>query len=164
MEGFGTGDSSFIQYDKGIAEARRAVELAPNSVMAHTILGYFLYSAGKTEEAISILKNAVALSPIPVPRALSHLCIAYRKAGQHENAVAVCKQLLQREPNYLIAHLTLAATLAEMEEMEEARAQIIEVLRIAPKYNVKAVARSFPWKDQAEIDRLIDSLRKAGLK
>ena len=48
--------------------------------------------------------------------------------------------------------------------MEEARAEITEVLRIDPKYTVKVVPRSFPWKDQAEIDRLIDSLRKAGLK
>jgi adenylate cyclase len=151
-------------YEKGIAEAKRAVDLAPNSVMAQTILGYFLYSAGRTEEAIPILKKAVALSPIPLPRALSHLCIAFRKARRYEEAVAVCRQLLQREPNYVLAHLTLAATFVEMEKMEEARAEITEVLRIDPKYTVKVVPRSFPWKDQAEIDRLIDSLCKAGLK
>jgi adenylate cyclase len=151
-------------YEKGIAEAKRAVDLAPNSVMAQTILGYFLYSAGRTEEAIPILKKAVALSPIPLPRALSHLCIAFRKARRYEEAVAVCRQLLQREPNYVLAHLTLAATFVEMEKMEEARAEMTEVLRIDPKYTVKVVPRSFPWKDQAEIDRLIAALRKAGLK
>jgi hypothetical protein len=51
-----------------------------------------------------------------------------------------------------------------MEKMEEARAEVSEVLRINPKYTVKLVPRMFPWKDQAEIDRLIHSLRKAGLK
>jgi len=151
-------------YEKAIAGAKRAVELAPNSVLAQTILGYFLYSAGRTEEAIPILKRAVALSPIPLPRTLSHLCIACRKARRYEEAVAVCRQLIQLEPNYIYPHLTLAATFAEMERMEEARAEITEVLRIDPKYMVKVVPRSFPWKDQAEIDRLIDSLRKAGLK
>jgi adenylate cyclase len=150
-------------YEKAVAGARRAVELAPNSVMAQTILGYFLYSAGRTEEAIPILKRAVALSPMPLPRALSHLCIASRKARLYEEAVAVCRELIQREPNYIYPHLTLAATFAEMERMEEGRAEIAEVLRIDPKYTVKLVPRSFPWKDQAEIDRLIDSLRKAGL-
>jgi adenylate cyclase len=151
-------------YEKAIAGAKRAVELAPNSVLAQTILGYFLYSAGRTEEAIPILKRAVVLSPIPLPRTLSHLCIACRKARRYEEAVAVCRQLIQLEPNYIYPHLTLAATFAEMERMEEARAEITEVLRIDPKYMVKVVPRSFPWKDQAEIDRLIDSLRKAGLK
>jgi len=151
-------------YEKAVAETERAVALAPNSVAAQYRLGYCLYSAGRTEEAIPILKKAVALSPIPIPRALSHLCIASRKARRYEEAVAVCRQLLQREPNHLLAHLTLAATFVEMEKMEEARAEITEVLRIDPKYSVKGVPRSFPWKDQAEIDRLIDSLRKAGLK
>jgi adenylate cyclase len=132
--------------------------------MAQTILGYFLYSAGRTEEAIPILKKAVALSPIPLPRTLSHLCIACRKARRYEEAVAVCRQLLQREPNHVLAHLTLAATFVEMEKIEEARAEITEVLRIDPKYTLKVVPRSFPWKDRDEIDRLIDSLRKAGLK
>jgi adenylate cyclase len=150
-------------YEKAIAEAKRAVELAPNSVMAQIVLGYFLYSAGRTEEAIPILQKAVSYSPIPLPRALSHLCIACRKARRYEEAVAVCKQLIQREPNYIYPHLTLAATFAETDKMEEARVEIREVLRINPKYTLKIVPRSFPWKDQAEIDRLIDSLRKAGL-
>ena len=47
--------------------------------------------------------------------------------------------------------------------VKEARAEITEVLLIDPKYTVRLVPRSFPWKDQAEIDRLIDSLRKTGL-
>jgi adenylate cyclase len=150
-------------YEKAIAELERAIALEPNTVAAHYSLGYFLYSAGRTEEAIPILKKGVALSPIPLPRALSHLCIASRKAGRYEEAVAVCKQLLQREPNHVLGHLTLGATYVEMERMEDARAEIAEVLRVDPKYTVKVVPRSFPWKDQAEIDLLIDSLRKAGL-
>ena len=151
-------------YEKAIAEEERAVALAPNSVPANYMLGYALCCAGRTEEAIPILKKAVAISPIPPPRALRLLCIASRKARRYEDAVAVCRQSLQREPNDVLAHLTLAATFVEMEKMEEARAEIAEVLRIDPKYNAKLIPRPFPWKDQAEIDRLINSLRKAGLK
>jgi len=71
-------------YEKAIAEEERAVALAPNSVPAHYMLGYSLCCAGRDEEAIPILKKAVALSPIPLPRALSHLCIASRKARRYE--------------------------------------------------------------------------------
>jgi len=151
-------------YYKAIAGAERAVELAPNSVLAQVILGYFLYSAGRTEEAIPILEKAVSYSPIPLPRALSHLGIVYRMARRYEEAVTVCRKVIQIEPNYIFPHLTLAATYSEMGEMEEARAEIREVLRINPKYNVKLVPKSFPWKDQNELDRLADSLRNAGLK
>ena len=46
----------------------------------------------------------------------------------------------------------------------EARVERTEVLRIDPKYSVKLVKRLLPWSDQGEIDRLIDSIRKAYLK
>jgi adenylate cyclase len=151
------------EYEKAISQAKRAVELAPNSLHANMLLGYFLYSAGRTEEAIPILKKAVGLSPIPFIRALSHLGIAYRKARLYEEALAICKQVIQQEPDYIFPHLTLAATYAELEKTEEARAEAAEVLRINPKFTLRVVPRSFPWKDQAEIDRLTDSLRKAGL-
>ena len=151
-------------YERAIAEEERAVALAPNSVPANFMLGYVLCCAGRDEEAIPILKKALAMSPIPPARALRLVCIASRKARRYEEAVAACRQSLQREPNDMLSHLTLAATFVEMEKMEEARAEITEVLRIDPRYTVEHVPRSFPWKDQAEIDRLIDSLHKAGLK
>jgi adenylate cyclase len=151
-------------YEKAIAEGERAVALEPNSVLAQTMLGFFLYLGGRTEEAIPILKKAVSLSPIPHPNALSNLATACRIARRYEEAVAACRQLLQRQPNHIGVHLTLAATFAEMGKMEEARAEATEVLRIDPKYTVERVRPRSLWKDQVEIDRYIDSLRKAGLK
>jgi len=151
-------------YGKAIAGAERAVELAPNSVMAQIMLGYALYSAGRTEEAIPILEKAASSSPIILPRALSHLGVALRKAGRLEEAVEVCTKLIQIKPNYIFPHLTLAAAFAEMGKMEEAQAEVREVMRIRPRYTVKLVPKSFPWKDQDELDRLADSLRKAGMK
>ncbi len=150
-------------YKKAVAETRRAVELAPNSVMAQILLGYALYSVGRTEEAIPILQKAASSSPIILPRAFSHLGVALRKAGRLEEAVEVCRKLIQIKPNYIFPHLTLAAAFAEMGKMEEARVEVREVLRIRPNYTVELVPRSFPWKDQDELDRLADFLRKAGL-
>jgi tetratricopeptide (TPR) repeat protein len=152
------------EYEKAIAETKRAFELAPNSVMAQILVGYALYSAGRTEEAIPILEKAASSSPIPLPRALSHLGIVYRKEGRLEEAVAVCRKLIQIKPNYIFPHLTLAAAFAEMGKIEEARAEVREVMRIRPKYTVKLIPKSFPWKDQDELDRLADSLRKTGMK
>jgi adenylate cyclase len=150
-------------YEKGIAEGERAVALEPNSVLAQYMLGLFLNLGGRTEEAIPILKKAVSLSPIPHPNALSNLAQACRIARRYEEAVAACRQALQREPNHMNVHLTLAATFVEMGKMEEARAEATEVLRIDPQYTVGRGRRTL-WKDQAEIDRYIDALRKAGLK
>jgi hypothetical protein len=47
---------------------------------------------------------------------------------------------------------------------EEARARTAQILRIAPKFSVESFANTLPFKNKADIDLYIDSLRKAGLK
>mgnify|MGYP000070507695 CR=1 FL=1 len=47
---------------------------------------------------------------------------------------------------------------------EEARAEADEVLRIGPKFSLEYWAKTIPYKNQADKDRLIGTLRKAGLK
>jgi hypothetical protein len=47
----------------------------------------------------------------------------------------------------------------------EARAEAEEVLRINPKFSLDYFANtSSPLKDQAEIDKVVNAMRKAGLK
>ena len=51
------------EYEKGIMEAERAVELEPNGADAHAFLGMGLRFADRAEEAIPILKKAIRLDP-----------------------------------------------------------------------------------------------------
>ncbi len=152
------------QHDKGIAECERAVALDPNSATAHAWLGTNLYWAGRPEDAIPLLKKAIRLNPIPPPWYLSSLAMAYRDTGRYEEAIAACKKVLHRQPNNLIAHIVLAATYSFSGRQEEARAEAAEVLRIDPKYSLERLAKTRPHKNQANTERFIDSLRKAGLK
>jgi hypothetical protein len=47
---------------------------------------------------------------------------------------------------------------------KEARAEAAEVLRIDPKFSLDFLAKILPYKDQSERDKVINALRKAGLK
>jgi len=47
---------------------------------------------------------------------------------------------------------------------EEARAEAEEVLRIYPGFSLDYYAEILPLKNQADVDYVISSLRKAGLK
>jgi hypothetical protein len=47
---------------------------------------------------------------------------------------------------------------------EEARAAAAEVLRINPTFSLEQFARTRPYADKSFVDRMIDALRKAGLK
>jgi len=47
---------------------------------------------------------------------------------------------------------------------KEARAEVAEVLRINPKFSVEYLAKILPYKDRSESDKIVNALRKAGLK
>jgi adenylate cyclase len=151
-------------YDKGVAEAERAVALEPGSGLAHVQLGSNLNFAGRYEEAIPVLKNVIRLMPISHTICLSHLGLSYRMLGRYEESIAVLKQLIRREPDALIGHLSLAATYMLAGKETEARAEAAEVMRLDPKFSLERFAKSRPLKNQADIDREVEALRKAGLK
>ena len=61
------------QYEKAIAAGERSVELIPNGAMVHGLLGATLCFAGKPDEAIDHLKQAIRLNPFPASWYYSNL-------------------------------------------------------------------------------------------
>jgi len=151
-------------FEKGIAEAERAVALEPNSAEAYTQLAVHLLWAGRPEEAIALFKKAIRLSPIPPFRSLLRIADAYASIGQYEEAIATYKKIIQKEPHQVFAHLHLAVTLMLAGKEDEARAEATEVMRLDPQFSLERFARSRPLKNQLDIDREVAALRKAGLK
>jgi adenylate cyclase len=152
-------------HDKGVAEAERAVALEPGSGIGYAQLGANLFYAGRYEEAIRALKQAIRLSPIPPTTVSTNLGHSYRMLGRYEESIAILKQLIRREPDAFSAHLSLAATYMLAGKEAEARAEVAEVLRINPNFSLERFAKTAPMKNQADLmERYIEPARKAGLK
>jgi len=152
------------QHDKGIAEAERAVALNPNFANAYNRLGWVLRFAGRSEEAIPVIKKGIRLNPFPPGAYFYNLATACAYAGQCEEAIAACEKALQRESDNLLTHITTTVSYSLCGKDEEARETAAGVLRINPKFSTKYFAKKLPYKNQADIDRYIGALRKAGLK
>jgi len=152
------------QHDKGVTEAERGVELNPNSASAHDLLGMTLDFAGRHEEAIPVLKKAIRLAPFAPTKFYYHLGIAYLHTGQCDKAISACEEAVRRGSNTPAAHHTATAAYSICGREDEARAAATGVLRINPKFSCDYYAKMLPYKNQADIDRIIDALRKAGLK
>jgi adenylate cyclase len=72
---------------------------------------------------------------------------------------------LQRAPDHIFAHIGLGTTCSLMGREKEARAEAEEVLKLNPKFSLEGYAKMLlMYKNQAQINRFIDALRKAGLK
>jgi adenylate cyclase len=152
------------QYDKAIAEGKRAVALDPNSAENLSTLAWDLCHAGRPEEAVSLVEDAARLDPIPPPMLLGHRGLAYRMTGRYEKAIEAAKRATRSEPTYLFAHFNLIASYIALGLEKEARADAAELLRMYSKKSIENAVKRMPFKNRAENDRLMDALYKAGVK
>ena len=102
------------------------------------------------------------------PSAPTYLYLSYgstlRQTGRFEESVSAIKKAIQISPDNILGHTGLAATYSMMGREKEARAEAAEVLRINPRFSVDYWVKTLGYKDQSETDKLVDALRKAGLK
>jgi len=151
------------EYDKAIAACEQAVSLDPNSSVNFMWLGLVLTWAGRAEEGIRYLEHAVRLNPFAPSIFFNNLAVAYRDAGQYEKAIEECKKALQREPNSQFPYIHMAISYLRLGREEEARAAAADLLRINPKFSLERYAQTLPFTKPVA-DRIVEDLRKAGLK
>jgi adenylate cyclase len=124
-----------------------------------------MYS-GRAEEAIELVQNSMRLSPYYPAWYLPVLGMAYRFTGQYEKAIDAMESWRARaNPRSALPHLFLAIFYVEAGRGEEAQVAVAEILKRKPKASIEGYlkAKTFPYKDPADIERVVDSLRKAGL-
>ena len=153
------------EYDKAIAEGERAVVLDPGGSRSYSSYGAALLTACRPEEAIPMLQKAIRLNPNAPGTIFVQLGHSFCDSGRFEEAIPAYKKGIQRAPNFLFAHLGLVTTYSLMGREKEARAEAEEVLRINPKFSVDQMAKTgLPYKEQWQIDKIVNAWRKAGLK
>jgi len=95
------------QYDQAIAEAERAIALEPNNADSHYIHANVLNHAGRPEEALGPLAQAMRLNPHHPPN-LVELGKVYCSIGRYAEAIATLKEANKRSPSYGDVHGLLA--------------------------------------------------------
>jgi adenylate cyclase len=152
------------EHEKAITFSEKAIALNPSSAPGYWLLGMTFNYSERPDKGIEYLKKSIRLNPKPQAVFLSSLSSAYWMSGQNKKAIAMCKKAVDQSPDLIACWGFLTAIYMSSGQEEDARAAAKEVLRIDPDFSVERFAKSRPYKKQADRDRLIDALRKAGLK
>ena len=124
------------QFEKGVYEARLALELNPYNAMALMGLGNRLDLIGKTEEGIDYLNQGLKLSPREpfsgtMTAALSR---AYLSIGSHEEALMCIEKAISLQGDNPDIHYRHALCLANLDLVEEARAAVERCESLKPGF------------------------------
>ena len=79
---------------------------------------------------IEALRRRVEKDPGSI--AFAQLAEEYRRDGDYQQAITICREGLVRHPGYLSAQVTLGRALIETQQFDEARKELEAVLSVAP--------------------------------
>lgn len=134
MDPLSTAIECFRRGDLAGAENSCEVVLRrnPGHAEANHLLGAIRFQQGRTDEAISFLKRAIA-SPLATAEMHNHLGSAYYKLGQKHEARDCFERALAITPGYPEALHNLGVIYSEMQKAEQAVAAFREAVRLDPK-------------------------------
>jgi hypothetical protein len=92
------------------------------------------------------------------------LGLAYRLIGHYTESIELCKKALHMSPGNLSSAIGLTVSYILSGRDHEAQEAAKEVIRTNPKLSVVNLEKSVPFKNRADTEVLVESLRKAGLK
>ena len=127
------------------------------------VRGLIFTYAGRPIDAVASLENSMRLNPHFPDLHLHFFAHAHFLQANNEEAVALLQRRIRLYPETDISRVLLASCFGHMGREEEARKQWAKALEINPTYSIEQKARILPYKDQADWDRFIGGLHKAGL-
>lgn len=152
----------------GIAQCERAAALDRNYAAAHAIIGLAKYFIGRGAETEAHVREALRISPRDT-EAYAWICyagIAKLWLGADADAVAWLRRSVEANRNYPLAHFYLAAALAHLGELAEARLAAKAGLELHPTFTITRYRASASCNHpayRAGRERTNEGLRMAGV-
>jgi tetratricopeptide (TPR) repeat protein len=154
---------------QGIAECERALALDRNLATAHAWIGLGKCNLGRAEESEAHIMEAFRLSPRDNKASswMNTAGVAQSYLGADEAAVHWFKRSIETNRNIApFVHFYLAAALAHLGRIEDARTSVLAGLALDPNFSLVQYHASSPTDHPTclmQRARVADGLRKAGL-
>jgi adenylate cyclase len=150
------------QHDAALAEFERAFALNRNFI-DHRYANVLIW-AGEPARALEVLESSIRLDPFqPLLFGFGQRGYANYMLKRYGEAVRLFRECALRLPNLQWPRLMLAAAYAQADQLEEARKEAAEVLRINPGFTIEQWKRIAVYKYPKDLQHRVEGLRKAGL-
>ena len=151
----------YHRYAQAQAEIDRAIAINPSDAHGLAGRGNIRMWLGQTDAAIEDLELARRIDPELNAMDRFALSLAYYLKGRYDASIEEAKVNLRRTEGASFSRVLLAAAYAQHGEAEEAARVVAAIRRLDPTFDPQEFGSKF--LKPADLDRLRDGLRKAGL-
>ena len=151
------------EYVKALVEAQKAIEYDPSYANAYVLLATLLYYAGRPEEGLTRIQQAMQINPHHPYNYHFHLGQAYYVLHRYQEAIDAFNRGLSSYPASERMRVWLAAALAQSGNPEEAKWEGEQIMAANPDFSIQRMTQSFPFNNPADLENFIAGLRLAGL-
>jgi TolB-like protein/class 3 adenylate cyclase len=155
---------------EGIALCEHALQLDRNLAHAHSTIGFGKILIGRAEETEAHIAEALRLSPRDTLAYIwmTHAGVAKLHLGSYEQAAACFRRSIEANRNYPTPYFLLAASLAQLGRLDEARSAVKAGLALNPSFAISRASSA--WAAMSDHpthlalgEREVEDMRKAGL-
>jgi adenylate cyclase len=152
--------------ERGIAALEEAISLNPSFAAAHVMLGQMYVYVGRREEAIELAETGIRLSPADprLDRWLPALAGAHYQLRHYAEAVEAGRRSWTLNRNWPHGLRYVVAGLAQLGRIEDAQVALTALKQMDANLEYSASVFRRNWPDPADVDHLLDGLRKAGFE
>lgn len=139
---------------------RKAMELDPGLADTYNALGYLRESQGHPGEAEQLYNKALQIDPNSLAARQNLAVLIVRQRNRVNEAIALWRLNLARQPDYLASRLSLAKALAAAGQTDEALDEFKSAERIRPDYVAVRLALVELYEQKQDFENASNELRE----
>ena len=151
------------EYVKAMVEAQKAIDYDSSYANADVLLATLLYYAGRPEEGLVRIQEAMQINPHHPYNYHFHLGQAYFVLHRYREAIDAFNSGLSSYPASERMRVWLAAALAQSGDIDEAKWEGEQIMAADPDFSIQRMTQAFPFNNPADLEKFVAGLRLAGL-
>lgn len=155
------------RFTEALDLVNRALILHPNSVLVRNRVAAVFVVCGETDKTIAECEAARRMNPLDTKKAATFtynvLSAAFYFAHRFEESIHAGRRALAFTATTNVARKYVAASLAQLGRIDDAQAEIAELIRYQPSASI-ALFRQQPFRHDWMHELHLEGLRRAGLR
>jgi adenylate cyclase len=151
------------EHEKALEVAEQAITLRPCCANSNAQFGNILYYCGRPADAADRVRQAMRFSPIHPPFFKAVLALSCKELREWDDAAKLAREMLRIKPDDIDARLVLIEAALGAGDGAAASQYAEEICKLQPQFSLAGWAERQPYRDPKVLERIVATLRDAGL-